>query len=159
MFTDHDIQEAAKSPISASELQTLIKNELDDEGHATDDLRLLIAADMLCDAAMEVMASATATPSITKVVLLGSSTLELREMAITHALTQAHQTGGITHEQLQTLLIRSATANVIANALNDGQDPKDFAEATLKLTPLRLSALCKKQTPSNGLFSRLFGQR
>ncbi len=69
-----EIHAHAKSAISNDELRNIIDCELNDFEYETTDIRLAIAADLICDAALEVVTRMSGKPAISKVVALGGET-------------------------------------------------------------------------------------
>ena len=159
MITNREIVDAAKSQISGSELRSLIDCELGSVNFETDDLRLALAADLLCDTALEVLSKESDQPRITKVVTLNSETeRELTELAIFKDLDRFYHDKKVTHEELQALLLRSSVANAIAQALKAGSSPEDIAGGSIRLTSIRLAGLLQSQSTRKGLFARIFGR-
>lgn len=66
MISSREIVSAAKARISGEELREIIDCELSSTKFETTDLRLVLAADLICDAALEVAAQLSGEPSIKK---------------------------------------------------------------------------------------------
>lgn len=159
MITSREIIAAATCNISDSELRTLIDCELAGTEYKASEARLAIAADLLCDAALEVMSKYSEQPSITKVVTLNSETeLELSEMAIYDSLHRSFREKNVTQDELQALLLRGSVASVIAQALEAGTSAEEIAAGTIRLASLRLTEMMKNPAKPKGLWGRLFGR-
>ncbi|WP_107498351.1 hypothetical protein [Thalassobius sp. I31.1] len=159
MITDDLIIAAAKSHVSAPELRAIIDHELTDCDYETSELRLMLAADLLCDAALEVVSDESGLPKMSKVVIL-SQTVEMpmSEMTFCQDLQRAVRDGEITKDEIQALLLRSSVSNMISNALDAGEAPEDLAGATVQLSSLRLNDMLAQQSKPKGLFRRIFGR-
>ena len=159
MMTSREIVDAAMSQISDSELRNLIDCELGGVKFETHDLRLALAADLLCDAALQVISKESGQPTITKVVSLNSETeRELTELAIFKDLNRFYYDQRVTHEELQALLLRSSVTNAIAQALESGASLEDISGGSIRLTSIRLAGLLQSHSKPKGLFARVFGR-
>ena len=159
MITNRKIVDAATSQISDSELRNLIDCELGGINFETLDLRLALAADLLCDTALEVISKVSDQPTITKVVTLNFETeRELTELAIFNDLNRFYHEQKVKHEELQALLLRSSVANAISQAVESGASPEDIAGGSIRLTSIRLTGLLQSQSKPKGLFARIFGK-
>lgn len=155
MMTSREIVETATSQISDIELRNLIDCELGDTQFETLDIRLALAADLLCDAALEVISKLSERPTITKVVALNFETeRELTELAIFKDLNRFYIDQKVTLEELQALLLRSS----VAKAMEAGATPESIAGGSIRLTSIRLSELLERQSKPKGMFARLFGK-
>lgn len=157
MITNQEITDAAMSPASDEELRLIIDRELMDISYETSDLKLVIAADLICDAAFEVVAQLSDDPSIKKIVSLGPKTMALSNMSIVTGLRRMFEDDKVTMDELQTLLLRSAIFDTISKAVEAGACREELARAEIALAPLRLTQLLEKQLKSKGLLRRLFG--
>lgn len=159
MTIDQNLTALANSQIRSEEIRSLIDSEMAEEDLETTDLRLALAADLLCDAAMEVVAQMSEEPTISKMVVLDDNTqIELSEMSIVGSLHRAYETGAVNLEELQALLLRSSVANAVARALEGGATPEDIAGGTIQLKSIRLDSLLKKQARPKSFLARIFGR-
>ncbi len=62
-------------------------------------------------------------------------------MAIFGDLARAHKTGQVSEEELQQLLVRSATANAISNATKEGASSEELAGGVVALSSVRLTRI------------------
>jgi hypothetical protein len=157
MNSDQTLSTLAGTPVTTREICQLIDAELSDTDVDTSDLRLVLATDLLCDAALEVSAQLSGAPTISKRVSVdGSTVLPLADMAVVHALRGALDAGEVSQEMLQSLVIRSAVAAAISDALEKGATAESIASGAITLTPIRLSKLLQRSEKPKGLLAKLF---
>ena len=157
MITNQEITDAAMSPASNEELRLIIDRELMDISYETSDLKLVIAADLICDAAFEVVAQLSDDASIKKIVSLGPKTMALQNMSIFTGLRRMFEDNKVTMDALPTLVLRSPIFDTISKAVEAGACREELVRAEIALAPLRLTQLLEKQLKSKGLLRRLFG--
>ncbi|MEL7257130.1 MAG: hypothetical protein AAFN80_04710 [Pseudomonadota bacterium] len=159
MITNEQIVEAALSPLSNEEIRKIVDCELDGVDFETSDVRLMLAADLISDAALEVAAQLEEKPNIPKVFTLDDSVqLNFAEMSIVGAVDNARRDGVVSMDELQTLLLKSAVANAIANALDSGMSAEDLADSQIALSSIRLSKFLETQSKPKGFLKSLLGR-
>ena len=153
MLNDEEIREAARSHVTDAELRMLIDSELGDFEPELPDVRLKLAADMLCDAAMEVAARRFDAPKINKTFVQGNVEISYSEMAIVADVDRNVVNGNVSQDELNALLLRSSVAHVVSQAIEAGTSEEDIAGGSVQTMSLRLQEL---QTPKKkGFLSRL----
>ncbi|WP_127749814.1 hypothetical protein [Parasedimentitalea marina] len=158
MITHEEKLAIATSPLNFRELRSVIDNETAETQQETTDLRILLAADLICDAALEVSALNPDIPNISKVVELDSNTsLDLAKTAVCICLQKAFVEGKVTQDELDALLLKGSVAGAIFKALEDGTKPEDLAGASIRIVPVRFSGFVKVQQKPKGFLKRLFG--
>ena len=146
----------ARLPIEPRELRSVIDAELADQDFYEADLRLILASDLICEAALEVVAEKIGQRMLTKMVVLSDHTrAELSSLAVVHALRSAHVNGEVSLGELQTLLSRSATANAIASFLEEASESDELDGSTVTIAPNKFLYLTKQPEVRAGLFSRM----
>lgn len=151
----------ARMPVTASTLRACIDRELGDKGNAPDltDPVAILATDLLCDAALEAQTRRQSQKGITKTVnLTETAQIDLKETGIVRALVEAIETGQVTEEELNALLLRSSVAGTIAKALKSGVSPEDIAKAQIDIVPVVFSGLDMGPKTSGSFLGRLFGK-
>ncbi len=155
LLSDKEIREAAASHVTDAELRMLIEAELGEYEPDLPSVRLKLAADMLCDAAMEVAAIRFDAPRINKLLVQGDVQISYSDLAIVEDVDRNVESGNITQEELNALLLRSSIAHVVSQAVAAGASEEDIASGEVKTTSLRLTEMQK--TKRKSLLSRLFG--
>ena len=156
-MTGDEFFKLAKDSLSGDEIRKLIDDSLSGAAVSYDSLRLILASDLLCDAAFELKAHDTGMPVMSKTVALNPEIgVDLSEMAIVQDLREQRNEGHVTEDELRELALASAGANAISNMLADGADPSELEGAAIGLTPIGLIEKVSENVKPKGLFSRLF---
>lgn len=159
MISKTELIAAAMSHVGDLDLRMIIDSELNDTPFEASKLHLVLAADLICDAALEVVTEQSAGSRIKKTVVLDQETsVDFLEMAIVDDLKRMYEQGGVTKDTLQALSLRSATASAISQALEAGMTADDLTHATIPIVPMGLARLLAKQAKPRGLFRRMFGR-
>ena len=156
MLSDEEIREAATSNVTDHELRMLIDAELGDTEPNLPDVRLMLAADMLCDAAMEVAARKFGAHSIKKTFVQGDLEISYSELAIVADVDRNVENGNISVEELNALLLKSSVAHTVSQAIETGVSEEDIAGGSVATTSLRLTELQKQK--KRGFLSKLFSR-
>ena len=156
-MTRDEFFKLAQDPLSGDEIRKLIDDTLSGAAVSYDSLRLILASDLLCDAAFELKARDTGRPVMSKTVALNPDvSVDLSEMAIIQNLREQRNEGRVTESELRELALASAGANVISNMMADGADPSELEGATIGLTPIGLIEKISENAKPKGLFGRFF---
>ena len=156
-MTRDEFFKLAQDPLSGDEIRRLIDDSLSGAAVSYDSLRLILASDLLCDAAFELKSHDSGMPVMSKTVALNPEiSVDLSEMAIVQDLREQRNEGRVTEDELRELATASAGANVTSNMLADGVDPSEFAGATVRLAPIGLIEEINESAKPKGFFGRLF---
>lgn len=155
-----EFEALAHMPFSRLEIRALIDAELSGTVISQDDMRMVLASDLLCDAALEIEASRSGHPTMKKSVVLNDDVqLDLADFALVENLRRERESGNVTPRELEQLLLRGSVANAVSNALAGGAEASDLEGATIALTPIGLINTIEAQAKPSGFLGRLFGKR
>ncbi|MEM9062581.1 MAG: hypothetical protein AAGD13_19145 [Pseudomonadota bacterium] len=157
MSTLRSVIEIATAPLTRQEVREVVDAALSDQDLKTSDPRLMLAGDMICDAAMEVMTLRSSRPSVEKTLTFGEDeTLSLRETGLVSSLWKLFESGGITQEEINSLLLRSATADVIQKQQASGRSDEEICASPIALSPIGFNAWVREQQKPKSWLARLF---
>ena len=147
----------AKADLSEDELLGVVNAAFADTDLQTDDPRLILASDMISDAAMEVVALRSPKRSITKMVALDETiSIPLGETGVVVALWKCFDQGKVSQEDMNALLMASSIADLIQNMQKAGKSDEEICSSEVTLTPMGFQSWLKEQGKPRGWFKRLF---
>ena len=159
MSSDLSPLEIAKARISSAELRCVVDAAFEDREIDSTDPRLIMASDLICDAAMEVVVLRSSTPSITKILAIGDADkLPFNETGVVAALWKMLDNGTVTMDELQQMLLGSAVADVVQKRQSAGHSAEEICASEITLAPVGFNAWLDAQRKPNSWIKRLFGR-
>ncbi|WP_371225747.1 hypothetical protein [Roseovarius sp. 2305UL8-3] len=148
-----------QAPCTPEEVQRAAQTVLSRQAQMTGDAGQLLLMDMVSEMACKVQMDAD-DPARVK-VLVTSPDGHFKDQRLVRtsqfaAFKQARKLDLIAGEMLRDLAQQSATASVIAQVTENGDDPTGM---TVQTVPLGFEGLIKESMPKRGLLSRILGRQ
>ena len=144
MISGKEALAISRAEIDNQEIRMLIETSLAGEELDTADSRLILASDLLMDAAFEIFTLMQPERPMTKIVFLDRNKhIILKKMAVFKALERAFREGRVSEEELRSLAFRSSLVDLVTNALDGGASPDDLAGEEAVLVSTRLNEMVR----------------